>query len=74
MCAVYCLGWFDRLKYFKRLRWTVQLFSGDLSLTVKPGEPFQVDCPGYDVELINAGCAVKSFKLFMHYFRLNIFS
>ena len=47
-----CLGWFDRLKYFKRLRWTVQLFSGDLSLTVKPGEPFQVDCPGYDVELI----------------------
>ena len=47
-----CLGWFDRLKYFNQLREIVQFFWGDLNLTVKPGEPFQLDVSGCDVELI----------------------
>ena len=54
-----CLGWFGRLNYFNQLREIVQFYSGDLSLTFKPGEPFQLDCPGCDVELI---------KLVIHFF------
>ena len=54
-----CPGWFGRLKYSNQLREIVQFYSGDLGLTVKPGEPFQLDCPGCDVELI---------KLVIHFF------